>query len=147
MALPIIFLDTSAIFAAVISPSGGGRALLQLGELRAIALMTGPTAIQELELVINRKAPSALPKLAVLLAQANMAIGPSANPETITAQQRYVNYTPDAVVLAEALAAKCDYFVTLDRKHFLENEALHRTLPMPIGTPGDCLAWFRGKFH
>jgi hypothetical protein len=46
-------------------------------------------------------------------------------------------------VLAAAIAAQVDYFVTLDRQHFLTNEPLRAALPFPIGTPGDCLAWHR----
>jgi predicted nucleic acid-binding protein len=62
--------------------------------------------------------------------------------ETALAQTRaVVDYPPDARILAEALAAKVDYLVSLDRKHLVGNpRALEH--PFSIGTPGDFLAWF-----
>jgi hypothetical protein len=48
-------------------------------------------------------------------------------------------------VLAAALAACADHFVTLDRKHFLENALLAGGLPFPTGTPGDFLAWLKQR--
>ena len=57
-----------------------------------------------------------------------------------------VAYAPDAHVLAEALSAKVDYFVTLDRQHFVDNPRAE-TLPFPVGTPGDFLAWLRERLR
>jgi hypothetical protein len=57
-----------------------------------------------------------------------------------------LGYAADAVVLAAALDARVDYFITLDRRHFLENPALHKAISIPFGTPGDCLAWFRARW-
>jgi predicted nucleic acid-binding protein len=59
--------------------------------------------------------------------------------------QRFLNYADDAVVLAAAIDAQADYFVTLDRQHFLSNPLVPATLPLPLGTPGDFLAWFRAR--
>ena len=146
MDAPIVFLDTSAIFAAIISPVGGGRALLQLGELHAMRLFAGPTTLLELETVIRRKSPNALPKLALVLAQANFSTGPKAHPDQIATLHPFLDYLPDVEGLAAAIATKCAFFVTLDRKHFLDNARLRQMLPMPLGTPGDCLAWYRMRF-
>jgi hypothetical protein len=41
--------------------------------------------------------------------------------------------------------ARAFLFVTLDRKHFLENALLAGSLPFPMGTPGDLLAWLKQR--
>ena len=61
------FLDTSALFAGVWSPVGGARAVLKLAELGAIHLWVSPLVLEELERALQRKAPDALPWLAMLL--------------------------------------------------------------------------------
>jgi hypothetical protein len=47
------------------------------------------------------------------------------------------------IVLAAAQSSGADYFVTLDRVHFLDNPALKSVVSFPIGRPGDFLAWYR----
>lgn len=50
----------------------------------------------------------------------------------------FVGYLPDARVLAEAIQAKPDWFVTHDKEHFLRTQ-FDMDLPFRIGTPGDLL--------
>lgn len=45
--------------------------------------------------------------------------------------------------MAAALDSSADFFVTLDRKRFLDNDELRESTSVPIGTPGDFLDWFR----
>ncbi len=61
----------------------------------------------------------------------------------MTRLQAWLAYAPDALVLAAAASAGVDFFVTLDRRHFLGNAPLRAALPFPIGTPGDYLGWHR----
>ncbi len=76
-----IFLDTRAVFAAVLSATGGARALLKLGESGAIHVWVGPAVLQEADEVFRRKAPDLLPLLAALLhrAQAQSGQQPAVN--------------------------------------------------------------------
>lgn len=139
---PRLFLDTSALFAALLSETGGARLLLKLGEAAVVRVVAGPRVLAELDGIVVRKAPDVRPTVALLLDAADCEIGSVA----ATAQQEIaglaLTYAPDAQVLAEALAAHVDYFVSLDREHFVGNAALDH-LPFPVGTPGDCLAWLR----
>ncbi len=139
-----IFLDTSALFAAVLSPTGGARALLKLGESDAIQIWVGPTVLKEADEVFRRKAADLLPLLAALLHQAQAQIGPAAPDEQQARAAALVDYAPDARIVAEALACRADYLVTHDQKHILRNPRLE-VLPFEIGTPGDCLAWLRQR--
>jgi predicted nucleic acid-binding protein len=139
-----VFLDTSAVFAAVLSATGGARALLKLGESGAIQIWVGPTVLKEADEVFRRKAPDLLPLLAALLHQAQVTVGPVSSDDQQTRAATLVDYAPDARIVAEALACQADYLVTHDQAHLLRNPTLG-VLPFRIGTPGNCLAWVRQR--
>jgi predicted nucleic acid-binding protein len=139
-----VFLDTSALFAAVLSPTGGARALLKLGELHLVSLWAGPRVLQEAEEVFRRKAPDLLPLMAGLLASADVQIGPAADQSCLEQAASVVSYAPDAHVLAEALASGAGFFATHDKAHFLDNPRADM-LPCRIGSPGDVLIWLRNR--
>ena len=80
MVKPSGFLDTSALFAAILSPTGGARAILTLAEQDAIRLWVGPVVLQEADEVFRRKAPDLLPLLAALLDRAQVMVAPAAEP-------------------------------------------------------------------
>lgn len=143
MHIPDIFLDTSALFSGIWSETGGARMLLKLGEARAIKLSVSSQVLTEIESVLRRKSPQSLGILAILLDRSRISLISVIPEEHITNCQSIVTYTPDAMVLAAAWTGDVDYFVTLDRKHFLNNQKLHKTAPFEIGTPGSCLAWYR----
>jgi predicted nucleic acid-binding protein len=145
MPIPEIFLDTSALFSGIWSATGGARMLLKLGEAQAINLTVSSQVLIEIENVLRRKAPQSLGSLALLLDRSRIQIVPQAPAEQITFCQSIVDYKPDAIVLAAAWGAEVDYFVTLDGKHFLDNQQLHNLAPFPVGTPGRCLAWYRSN--
>jgi predicted nucleic acid-binding protein len=65
-----IFLDTSVIFAAVLSPAGGARKLFSLAAAEILKPVVGPTVLRECDEVIRRKAPGSLATLAQSLAMA-----------------------------------------------------------------------------
>jgi predicted nucleic acid-binding protein len=140
-----VFLDTSALFAGIWSAEGGGRMILKLGEAGAIRLLVSPWVLDEIEGALRRKAPDMLGHLTLLLDRSGVEVASSPGPETVRDSQALAGYPGDAQVLAAAWSAGVDYFVTLDRKHFLDNLALRDNVPFPVGTPGDFLAWYRGQ--
>ena len=133
-----VFLDTSVIFAAVFSPEGGSRLLFRLGEIGLLDIWVGQSVLHEADEVVRRKVPHTLPDLAFLLSIVRVSLGSTPSSREFEQARELINYLPDARVLAEALCAAPDWFVTLDRKHFLENRFLAE-LPFRIGTPGDVL--------
>jgi hypothetical protein len=52
-----VFLDTSVIFAAVLSPQGGARMVLRLGEIGYLRLRVGPQVLRECERSCAAKLP------------------------------------------------------------------------------------------
>ena len=136
-----VFLDTSVVFAAVLSSQGGARMLLRLGETGYLRLLVGPQVLKECEAVVRRKAPDTLPDLALLLDAARVEITGEASPESLESARRWLSYPPDALILAEALEAQADWLVTHDVRHFLTIPP--DVLPLRVGTPGDVLEWLR----
>ena len=142
---PRVFLDTSVIFAAILSPTGGARKLFLLGEAGLLQLVAGPTVLRECQEVVQRKSPASLPTLAQLLASASLETSQAPAQKQIDAAKAYVQYAPDALVLAEAMLAKPDWFVTHDKEHFLKHR--HRIdLPFEIGAPGDILQHLKDDY-
>ena len=62
-----VFLDTSVLFAAVLSETGGSRLILKLGEASVLQLFVGLRVLQEAEGVLARKAPQHKGRFALLL--------------------------------------------------------------------------------
>ena len=137
------FLDTSALFAGIWSAEGGSRMILKLGEAGALRLLVGPQVLNEIESALRRKAPNMLGLLALLLDRGRVEVVSTPMPETVKDSQALTSHPGDAQVLAAAWATGADYFVSLDRKHFLDNAAQRNAVPFPVGTPGDFLAWYR----
>ena len=142
---PRVFLDTSAIFAGIWSAAGGGRMILKLGEASALQPVTASIVLEELERALREKAPEQLGTLAILMDRARFEIVPSQTETSLKRALDLVSHVGDAHVLSAALSVELDYFVTLDKKHFIRNKKLHKAAPFPIGTPGDFLEWFRGE--
>jgi predicted nucleic acid-binding protein len=140
-----VFLDTSVIFAAVLSPTGGARKLFQLGDAGMLKLVIGPNVLRECDEVVRRKAPSSLPALAqlLILGQVETSIAPTKR--HIALARSIVEYKPDALVLAEAISARPDWFITHDKEHFLK-ERKGFDLTFDIGTPGDLIQALKGDF-
>jgi len=139
---PEIFLDTSVIIAAVMSPTGGARLLFHLAHADTVKLLVGSGVLGEAEEVMRRKAPELLGVLAQLLDEAGIEISKPPTPAQQKKAQSMLSYSPDANVLAQAMAAKPDWLVSHDKEHFVGNPALDE-LPFKIGTPGDVIAWLR----
>jgi predicted nucleic acid-binding protein len=140
-----IFLDTSVIFAAVLSESGGARVLFRLGEAGVLQLIVGSNVLRECEEVVQRKAPASLSKLAYLLELGVVEISAQPTDELIEQAKAIVAYEPDAYVLAEAMAGEPNWFITHDKAHFL-NTKLGSKLAIRIGTPGDLLQALENEF-
>jgi hypothetical protein len=121
--------------------------ILKLGEARLLTLITSQDAIGELESALRRKAPQHLGTLAVILDRARFEITSSPDERSTNKVLKLTGHRGDARIMAAALASAPDFFVTLDREHFLDNHALIEAAPFLIGTPGDLLAWYREKIE
>jgi predicted nucleic acid-binding protein len=142
---PKVFLDTSVIIAAVLSPTGGARALFYLGEAGLLRLAVGPHVLREAEDVVRRKVPGSLPLLAQLLDAGNVFTTLEPTKQQVETARRFVQYLPDAYVLGEAIQAQPEWFITHDQEHFLGRQP-DTGLQFRIGTPGDLLQEIQDNF-
>lgn len=140
-----IFLDTSVIFAAVLSETGGARKLFRLGEAGVLQLIVGSNVLRECEQVVRRKAPASLPTLAYLLELGMVEITTRSTDDFVEQANAIVAYEPDAYVLAEAIGAEPDWFITHDKAHFL-NVNPDSSSAIRIGTPGDLIEALEDEF-
>lgn len=140
-----VFLDTSALFSGVWSVEGGARYILKLGEAGLVKVLVSSQVLTEIERALQVKVPHKLGQLALLLHESGVEVVPNPPQQTVQDSLHLIGYAADAQVFAAAWAAGVDYFVTLDRQHFLDNESLRGAVPFPIGTPGDFLAWYRNQ--
>jgi putative PIN family toxin of toxin-antitoxin system len=140
-----VFLDTSALFAGIWSAEGGARMILKLGESGIITLLVSQQVLTEIEGVVRRKAPEELGRLTLLLERLKLDIVSRINRDELTKSANVVSHSGDAKVIAAAWSSDVDYFVSLDKVHFLKNRKLKKLLPFKVGTPGDFLTWFKEK--
>ena len=140
-----VFLDTSVVLAAVLSPDGGSRKLFKLAEAGMLQLVIGPHVLRECDAVVRQKRPSSSPALAQLLASSDVETSLAPTSRQIRTAKAYVLYSPDAYVLAEAIQANPDWFVTHDKEHFLKNRD-KIPLSFELGTPGDLIQKLKDDF-
>ena len=141
-----VFLDTSALFAGIWSPTGGARMTLKLGEARAVNILVCSRVLNEIENVIRKKSPENMGYISLILDRSRIRVAPNPGEDMLIRCDQLVLHKGDAEIIAAAWGIQTDYFVTLDREHFIDNSSLVQAIPFPIGTPGDFLAWFRGRF-
>ena len=139
-----VFLDTSILFAAAHSETGGARLILKLGETGAVSLWVGPWVLKEAEGVLDQKSPRSKGYFALLLDRSGVQVGEEPDETMLHRARSVIDYVPDAQVVAEALALGVNYFVSFGREHLVGNPQVGE-LPFPIGAAGDFLEWYRER--
>ena len=138
-----LFLDSSALFAGIVSATGAARALLLLAECDQIKITICEQVVAETERAIARKAPKALADLrkAILASKAEIVHDPT--PEEVRANLGLIAPPADVPILLAAMKAKVDYLVTLNRVHFMDDPEVSVKSGLRIGMPGEALEWAR----
>jgi predicted nucleic acid-binding protein len=140
-----LFLDSSALVAGIISPTGAARVLLLLAETGHITITISEQVVAESERAITRIVPRALGDLRKAILVSNVEIVRDPSPDEVVANSHLISHPPDAPILVAAMKAGVDYLVTLNRKHFIDDPNVARLSGLQIGTPGDTLSWVRGQ--
>ena len=141
-----VFLDTSALLAALASPTGVSNMILTLAEARLITLVVSEQVLVEAERNLQEKLSKAIPEYRRFLAACPLekASTPSAADVAIAKE---IIHPKDASILIAAMNGQVDYLVTLNRKHFLDDPEVARTSGLRIGVPHDFLAWLRKQLE
>lgn len=141
-----VFLDSSALFAGIFSAKGGARLILKLAEGGLLELSVSQQVLAETERNLRNKVPKALSYYALLLNEVRINIIPDPTWEEKVPYIPLLPHKSDVPILVAALKAEVDYFVTLDKEHFLEVPGLSEKVGLPIGTPGDFIAWYKKRW-
>jgi len=135
-------MDSSALFAAVISSTGAARELILKSINEEVLLVISEDVVEETTRNISRKAPELLPLFDRFLGQTEFEIVSSPSKEAVWTTEHYVS-PKDAFIIAAAIDAKVDYVATFDRKHLIEPPEVRKKSGLIIDTPGNILSQIR----
>ncbi len=134
---PRVFLDTNVVFSGLHSPQGAPGTILERFIEGRISVVVSQQVLEEVIRTIKEKLPEALPALRMFLVNAPPEVGADPSPEEIRHWAKQI-HPADAAILAAAIAAKPDYFVTGDN-HFLGNQNIIEEAGIKIITPAQLL--------
>src|SRR3989338_3790698 len=125
------FLDSSVLFSALTSPTGGSSKLFTL---KKINLITSPTVLTEVERNVRNKLQSFHLERFFMLVTKLKLIEQVPDLKLIIRAKKVI-VEKDAVILQEAKQAKTNYLITLDQKHFLNQKVKGFLKPQKVLTP------------
>jgi len=132
---PRAFFDANVVFSAVLSSRGVPRELLLLAARDAIQVVISQQIVEEIKRNLSKKYPELLDLFPSLLTEAGIEVIEDASQCTVEEVIEYVPYPPEAAVLAAALEAQVDCFVTGDKKHFLSKPQIEDQAGLSILSP------------
>lgn len=124
---PRVFLDTNVLVSALYSAEGPPGQILKLHAADRITVVISQLVLDELLRSIRRKFPQVLPDLRGFLLSAPPEIVPDPPPDEVDRLSATVNFD-DAPILAAALAAEVDAFVTGDAALLRQAKRLHTSI-------------------
>lgn len=92
-----------------------------------------------------RKLPQALGYYREALRSTGLRIVHDPTPEDDEACQDIIAHRGDVPIVVAAMKADVDYLATFNRGHFIDDPEVTLKSGIPIGTPGDALAWVRAQ--
>ena len=134
--MPRVFADASVLIAGAGSRTGASRAVLVMAEIGLYRLVVSRQVLDEMERNLRKKLPAALPVFAELMAAINPEVVPDPSPEEVIRWQSVIE-PKDAPILAAAVAAAPDRFLTLDVKDFIEPVYVAEKSELRIETPAE----------
>lgn len=135
-----VFFDASVLVAAAHSPTGGSALVLEVCGGKTYEAAASRRVLLEAYSNIRKKFGS---EEVLRFYRGLAALEPEIVEKVSREEER--RYEPvigprDAHVLAGAAKSRCEYLLTLDKKHFLTNKVLSADLAFQVLTPGQFLA-------
>jgi 1-acyl-sn-glycerol-3-phosphate acyltransferase len=139
-------LDSSALFASVVSPDGAARALLLLAEAGLVTVTGSEQVVAETERAVARKVPQALAYYREALRSTGLRIVRDPSLEEVEAHKDIIAHRANVPIVVAAMRVGVDYLVTLNRQHFIDDPGVAAWSGLRIAAPGDALAWLREQW-
>jgi predicted nucleic acid-binding protein len=136
-----VFLDTSALMAGVVSPSGAAREVLRLCEAGIVDPVVSRQVLTEADRNLSEKLPALVADYRALMRHMAPVMVKDPSRAAVERAARVI-HRKDAPILAAARDANVDYLITWDTKHFL-NERVSGFGRFKVVTPGEFLRDFR----
>jgi len=141
-----VFLDSNVIVSGIYSSRGAPAAILGHFVEGRLRVVVSQQVLDEVIRTVKAKLSEALPALRKLLVNAPPEIWKDPAPEEIERWSGILDIG-DAAVLAAAVAAQPDYFITGDR-HFIDDPEIAEKAGLRIVTPAQFVeAWAREEGH
>ena len=132
-----VFLDSSVLVAASASLTGASAYVLGFSRQKKLKCYITLDVIGEARHNINLKlGDQARKRLIFFLKFAHIQRASMPTIEMIVQTEKYIN-AKDAPILAAAKESSVQFFLTLDKKHFLNQKIKEIAKPLQIMTPGD----------
>lgn len=136
-----LFLDSSVLFSAVWSVTGGSSKIISWASERKIEAVVSKNVVAEVERNVGDKLSEAYwPRLENLLSFLEIDRTTTDNHEFEKAKD--VIIPKDAVILADAKRCKVDILVTLDKRDMLQPKVYKFMHPIKIMTPKEVIEAF-----
>jgi len=132
-----IFLDSDVIFAAFCSPGEPSSAILERFLKGELTVVLSQQILDEVIQTVKEKLPGALPLFRKFFISSLPQIVKNPSPAEISYWSQYI-ISQNASVLAAAVAAEPDFFVTTDQR-FFENPEIVEKSGLHIVTPARLL--------
>jgi len=140
---PRVFLDSNVVFSGLYSSEGAPGVILEHFVKGNLSVVVSQQVLEEVIRTIKEKLPDALPALRRLLLNTPPEVVVDPKRPDIERWAKYL-HLGDAAILAVAVAAQPDYFITGDR-HFLDNQEIAENAGLKIVTPAQFLeVWTKG---
>lgn len=136
-----VFLDSSVLFSAVNSPSGGSSKLFTLPKIK---LVTSKVVLAETERNVRKKLLTHHLERLFTLVDKIIIYDQLPDNQKIKRAKKVIA-EKDAVILSEAKQAQTSFLVTLDRKHFMTKEVDNFLKPQKVLLPKELIELVEGK--
>jgi putative PIN family toxin of toxin-antitoxin system len=117
-----VFLDTNVIFSALYASVGAPNAILEAYLRGQIEVVVSRQVLEELVRTVRQKRPQLVTRLYFFLQQAPFEVQPDPSPDEVTRWEQVI-HSADAPILAAAIAARPDFLITGNKRHFTSEVA------------------------
>lgn len=139
---PRVFLDSNVVFSGLYFPDGAPGSILEHfvnGELRVVV---SQQVLEEVIRTVKEKLPDVLSALRSLLVNTPPEVVSDPKLPDVERWTKKLQFG-DAAILAAAVAAQPDYFITGD-KHFLDNPEIVNNTGLRVVTPAQFMEMWTG---